>query len=222
MGPHGRSILVRVGAIPSVDRSRSATVNPTSSAALAAATVRVPKNWFRVNFIFGEFVPGREGGQARIVQYWADSAGHPGRCSWRLNLADEGWTVRELPPGSPAQPFVVSRSSSFALRPKPAPGEYELRVSVGDVSGTPCLARPLVARDSQHRYVLGKVKVGRWLPPAPALPVMAPGRGPMPVPTLATVSVVRVAVATGVPKEPRGRLPMARAFASPGQNIPLA
>ena len=39
------------------------------------------------------------------------------------------------------------------------PGDYELRVSVGDASGTPQIALPLAGDDGHHRYRIGNIRL---------------------------------------------------------------
>ncbi|MCC6445816.1 MAG: DUF4832 domain-containing protein [Armatimonadetes bacterium] len=74
-------------------------------------------------------------------------------------LADAGWNVRQLAPNPSGQPQPMERRLRFSLPPGLAPGEYELRVSVGGPDGTPRLALPLPQDDGHRRYSLGTVRL---------------------------------------------------------------
>ena len=94
---------------------------------------------------------------------------YPGGCPtwWLFNakgellaaLVDQGFSVRDLPVGPPEKAQSVAREHAFLLPPGIPEGEYEVRVSVGDVTGTPTLALPLAGDDGHKRYPLGKIRL---------------------------------------------------------------
>ena len=94
---------------------------------------------------------------------------YPGGCPtwWLLNakgetlavLVDQGFPVRELPVQPPGKAHSVARDHAFLLPPGLPAGEYEVRVSVGDATGTPTLALPLAGDDGHRRYSLGKISL---------------------------------------------------------------
>ena len=88
---------------------------------------------------------------------------HPGgHMAWSLfdgegnlcaTLVDDRLNMSELEPGG--KPFLLQHP--FALPPGLKSGEYEVRVSVGDLDGTPRLQLPLDGDDGHHRYRVGKI-----------------------------------------------------------------
>jgi len=81
-------------------------------------------------------------------------------------FVDEGLDMRNLAVAEPDKAPAESHKADFALplvmdeRTRPLkPGDYEVYVSVGTVTGTPKLALPLPNDDSHHRYRLGKLIV---------------------------------------------------------------
>ncbi|NLX54921.1 MAG: DUF4832 domain-containing protein [Planctomycetaceae bacterium] len=89
------------------------------------------------------------------VTYWlVDADGHTLAC-----MTDPGASLSDLPVGVPgAAQTVVQRSTLMLPYDLPA-GDLELRVSVGDIDGTPRIALPLDGGDGQRRYPVGKVSV---------------------------------------------------------------
>ncbi|MDQ3813009.1 MAG: DUF4832 domain-containing protein [Armatimonadota bacterium] len=74
-------------------------------------------------------------------------------------LVDDEWNVRVLAPGPPDNIATTTRQRSFALPSHLKPGEYELRVAIGDSTGTPRIALPLEGDDGHRRYRLGKLRL---------------------------------------------------------------
>jgi hypothetical protein len=81
-------------------------------------------------------------------------------------FVDEALNVRDLPVADPGKATPKDHKAQFAL-PLASderarllkPGEYDVYVSVGTLTGTPKLALPLPADDGHHRYRLGKLTV---------------------------------------------------------------
>jgi len=74
-------------------------------------------------------------------------------------LADEEFNVRDLPVGEPDKAKEVEEQVTFTLPTNLKPGDYDLYLSVGSLTGTPKIALPLPWEDGARRYRLGKVRV---------------------------------------------------------------
>ena len=87
--------------------------------------------------------------------YWlVDADGHTHACA-----VDVGQDMHSLRVARHGAAQSVSHTATLALPYDLPPGEFELRVSVGDCDGTPRLALPLEGNDGQRRYPVGKVTV---------------------------------------------------------------
>jgi hypothetical protein len=81
-------------------------------------------------------------------------------------FVDEGLDVRSLRVAEPGQAPAESHRADFGL-PLASdertrllkPGEYDVFVSVGTLTGTPKIALPLPSDDGHHRYHMGKLTV---------------------------------------------------------------
>jgi hypothetical protein len=76
-------------------------------------------------------------------------------------LADEGFDLREVPPGPPGEAPRVVREARFVLPPRIETGAYRVFISAGRRDGTPLLRLPLQGADGEGHYELGSAEVVR-------------------------------------------------------------
>jgi len=81
-------------------------------------------------------------------------------------FVDDALNMRDLPVADSGQATPKEHKATFSLplasdaRTRPLkPGEYEVYISVGTLTGTPRIALPLPADDAHRRYRLGGLKV---------------------------------------------------------------
>jgi len=74
-------------------------------------------------------------------------------------FVDESFDMRSLPIGPPDKAEARSQRATFTLPFNLNPGTYDVYISVGTRTGTPCIALPLPDHDGQRRYRLGIFQV---------------------------------------------------------------
>jgi hypothetical protein len=108
----------------------------------------------------------------RVVMRWRNAAvapclpgGHPALTLKDSKggiagvFTDDKFDVRSLPVGPPDKAESKTQEATFLLPFNLAPGDYDVFVSVGTLTGTPRIALPLPDGDGQRRYRLGSLKV---------------------------------------------------------------
>lgn len=123
-------------------------------------------------------------GEPFVVEaHWANAGVAPlhGGGFWAFTLknaqgglvsvnTDEGFDLRELPPGAPGEALVQKREARFTVArrlddpqgnhaPPAQPGECDVYVSVGARDGSPRIALPLDGDDGHRRYRVGRVRL---------------------------------------------------------------
>ncbi|BCM89017.1 hypothetical protein IAD21_00859 [Abditibacteriota bacterium] len=122
---------------------------------------------YRLNLVWAAWQKGARHDSELVVGYsWRNAGVAPylkdRYMTWSLfdtegnlcaTLIDDRFNMNLVEPGGKLIPI----QHALTLPPGLKSGEYEIRVSVGDLDGTPRLQLPLDGDDGHHRYRLGKV-----------------------------------------------------------------
>lgn len=128
---------------------------------------------YRLNLVQATFPDSMERAEGlRIESQWRNvgvapclPGGHP--AWWLVDaqdnvcavLVDGECNVRNLSPNATGTNSIGICQHLMVLPSGLKPGNYELRVSMGDASGTPQIALPLAGDDGHHRYRIGNIRL---------------------------------------------------------------